>query len=91
MWFENLKIHDKEQKNYLFTTTNVNVIVIFKVANRKDVFPPETWFMDEDCQLWIESWNWQQCKNISLTKKVKRSQEQSGLYVECIFFQIFLS
>lgn len=59
-------------------TPNVKVIVIFKVADRKDVFPPESWFKDEDCQLLIDSWNWQGCRNNSLTEKVKRMQEQSG-------------
>lgn len=68
LWFENLKQRNK----YLV------VIVISKVADGKEVFPPESWFKDEDCQLRIESWNWQRCRNNSLTEKVKIMQEQSG-------------
>ena len=64
----------------LKTTRNkyLVVIVISKVADRKDVFPPESWFNDEDCLLRIESWNWQRCRNNSLTEKVKIMQEHSG-------------
>ena len=52
--------------------------LIFKVADREDVFPSESWFKDEDCELLMENWNWQRYRLNLVTDKVKRIQEQPG-------------
>ena len=56
----------------------LNVTVIFKVADREDNFPSESWFKDEDCELLVENWNWQRCRLNLVTDKVKRIQEKPG-------------
>ena len=50
----------------------------FKVADRNDVSPPESWVEDEDCELWIESSNWKRWSNNSFIEQVNRIHEQSG-------------
>lgn len=59
-------------------SANVNCL-IFKVADRKGVFPPESWFEDEDCELMIKGWNCQRWRENLVKRKVKRMQEQPGI------------
>ena len=62
-----------------------NVTTILKVADREDVFPSESWFNDEDCDLLMENWNWQRCRLNVVTDKVKRLKEQPGTR-KCLFY-----
>ncbi|CAH3164122.1 unnamed protein product, partial [Porites evermanni] len=53
--------------------------VFIYVADRKGVFPPESWFEDEDCELMIKGLNCQRWRDNLVTDKGKRMQEQPGI------------
>ena len=56
------------------------VLCTFKVADRRDVLPPESWFEDEDCELLIRCWKWQRCgKNLlKFSESPKEMEEPAG-------------
>lgn len=74
----------RNKQHYIFTishtkkSANANCF-IFKVADRKGVFPPESWFEDEDCELMIKGLNCQRWRDNLVTDKGKRMQEQPGI------------
>lgn len=70
-------------------------ITFYKIADSRDVLPPESWFEDEDCELLIQCWKWQRCGNNLLTfsERPTEMKEPAGTakWLSSIMVQIYLN